>query len=120
MTEPKSRFITWSQITLVFVGVCYILLGIVMVPLFPLMAAEDGAELPPALSWGFGLFILLVSGAFGLLNFVAAWGLGRRAKWAWIMTLILGGIYAPSGCMPFGAFLLYAMLNAEGRAQFDA
>lgn len=116
---PPSRTITWAQVTLVFVGVCYMLLGVVMVPLFPMMAAADGNELPAGLSLIFSLFILAVAGGFGLLNFVAAWGLGRRAKWAWIMTLILGGIYAPSGCMPFGVFLLYAMLNAEGRAQFE-
>ncbi|MCK6505614.1 hypothetical protein L6R53_19815 [Myxococcota bacterium] len=116
---PKSRFITWSQVTLVFVGACYLLLGIVMIPLFPMMAAADGNEVPPAVALGFSLFILVVAAGFGLLNFVAAWGLGRRAKWAWIMTIILGGIYAPSGCMPFGVLLLYAMLNAEGRAQFE-
>ena len=120
MSPSAQRWIGWSRAVLVFVAVSYVFLGIAMVPLFPLMSQEDGSNLPRAFTLGLGLFMLLVCLGIAGVNLLAAWGLGGRKKWAWILTLILGGMYAPTACLPFGVVLLYAMLHKEGREAFDA
>lgn len=115
-----ARWITWTQIALVFVGLCYVVLGLVFLPLFPVLIAADGGDAPPAaFTLALSIIMLLVCLGFGAGNFVVAWGLSRRAKWAWILALVLGGIYAPSGCLPFGVLVLYGMLNGDTRALFD-
>lgn len=111
-----ARWVRITQGTLVFVGLTYFLLGIVMVPLAPFML-ETGEGDPFAMA--FAAVMFLVCAGFGAFNLVVVWGLGSRAKWAWIAGLILGAMYAPSGCMPFGALILYGLLNADGKAEFD-
>jgi hypothetical protein len=113
---------TWvghAQSVLWFVGACYVLLGIVFMPLYGWGMSQD---MPPEVGVPFaivtGLLGLVCCGGFGVVNFVAAWGLGLRAKWAWILTLCLGAIYLTSACLPFGAVLLYAMLEDNGRKLF--
>jgi hypothetical protein len=114
-------WVGYSRMTLFFVGGAYVLLGAAMGLAFPsLLAADPTVDPEVALAMGgtFGVIIFVFCAFFGVLNFLAAFGLGQRAKWAWIMTLILGAIYAPSACLPFGAVLLYGMLNDRTRKAF--
>jgi hypothetical protein len=118
--EPDT-WVTVSQAVLVFCGVSYLLIG-VLGGLGMGLAFSMDPTIDPALGVpfgiGFGVMMFLMGAFFGGLNFVAAWGLKSRAKWAWIMTLVLGAIYAPSGCMPLGMLLLFGMLNDKTRKNF--
>ncbi len=105
-----SPWIKWSRICLIFVGICYCALGIVFSPLLFL-----DPEVPLAFQLLMVALLLVVGVGVGVVNFLAAWGLGRGNKWGWIVTIILGATYAPSGCLPFGVLLLVAMLRKEVR-----
>lgn len=77
---------------------------------------DDSPDAPPAIFGVFlGLFTLVLCGGTGVFNFVAAWALGRGKRWGWISSVILGGIYAPSGCFPFGGLILYGLLQDKVR-----
>lgn len=128
-SDPEERMIeilldpwvTWSRYTLWFCGVAYFLIGLTFGPLMAAPFLLD-PNMPEGLGIGmavvFGLFTLVICGGFGLMNFVAASGLGRGAKWGWILTLVVGAIYLPSGCFPFGGILMYGMLNDRTRKLF--
>ena len=60
-----------------------------------------------------GVLMFVLGGGFGVVNFVAAWGLGARKMWGFIAALVLAAMYLPSGCMPFGAVLGYGLLGHE-------
>ncbi len=113
-------WVRYTRWTLWFCGGVYALLGVVMVPGFAwLMTLEGEAEaLPAPIALGFGLIMLLVGVGFGALNGAAAWGLARGHKWGWILGVVLGGIYAPSGCLPFGVIILYGLLNERVRKAY--
>ena len=115
-TDPWIKF---SVVTLWFCGAIYVLIGLVGV-IFGALPALSSARGGAAFGVLFGGMFLLVGVGCGIGNFVAAVGLARRRKWAWIVTVIIGGIYAPSGCLPFGAILLYAMLRKGVREELEA
>ncbi len=52
----------------------------------------------------------------------AAVGLGRGARWGWLVTIVVGvlNVFPCCLCLPVGGFLLYAMLNDETRGAFAA
>lgn len=110
----RSRLVLW------FCGAMYLLLGVVLGVLFPLGSlADSSSEAPPmVVAVVMGVLMFLVSAGWGLFNFVVAWGLGRGARWAWICGVIIGGIYAPSICLPLGAVLLYGLLNDATRKAY--
>ena len=124
MCSPRNgaRDGTCDGVSLIFTGVCYVLLGAVMgFMLGPIMGLEQRPGAPPmpdAFLTVMGVVMFVMCAGFGAANFVAAWGLARGAKWAWFVTVIVGGIYAPSGCLPFGVVLLYGMLNERTRKTF--
>jgi hypothetical protein len=120
-------WLKWTLLVLRFVGVAYIALGVCMggVLLIPAMFVGS-PDAPPELAdqaivYGvMAPFMLLFSIAIGVVNFVVASALAKRKPWAWIGALILGGIYAPSICLPFGAVILYALLRPGFKDAFDA
>src|SRR5688572_4224084 len=127
--DPEERLIeialdpwvNYSRYTLWFCGVAYVLLGIGLGPLMaaPLFLDPSIPEgMGTGLAIGFTLFSLVLCGGFGLVNFVAASGLGRGAKWGWILSLVLGAIYLPTACLPFGGVLMFGMLNDRTRKLF--
>jgi uncharacterized membrane protein (DUF2068 family) len=66
-----------------------------------------------------GIVVGLIGVGFGALNVVAAWGLGQRRKWAWVVAVILTFLYLPSGCMPLGAVMAWGLLvDAPTRREF--
>lgn len=109
-----TRYILW------FCGATYVLLGLAIGPVLAVLPTlEDNPDAPPfVVSAILGLFATLVSVVVGAVNFVAASGLARGTKWGWILSVILGGIYAPSGCMLFGVLILYGLLNERVRKMY--
>lgn len=111
----RARWILW------FCGVVYLFLGLALGPLATARLITD-PSMPKWMSililLGATLLTFVICGSIGALNLAAANGLGRGSKWAWYATLILGGLYLPSGCCLFGAVLMAAMLNDKTRTLF--
>ena len=113
-SEYDGPWILASQVVLVFTGSLYGLLGVLaggtytLVPL--LLAEEDPAIL---VMIPFGLLMLAMGVGLGALNIGAAWGLGQRRMWAWVVGVILAFLYLPSLCMPLGAVLAWGLLVDE-------
>lgn len=113
----RLEWVRYTRWTLWFCGGVYVLMGLVMAPGFLWLSAHD-SEMQDMPSWFpafMGVFLFVVCAGFGAVNLLAAHGLGKGAKWGWILALVMGGIYAPSGCMPFGALILYGLLNERVR-----
>lgn len=113
--EPyDSPWLMVSCGTLVFTGICYLLMGVSMGGLYTAIPLLIAADDPDALIMlPFGIFIFVLGGGFGVINFLAAWGLWARKMWGFIAALVLAAMYLPSGCMPFGAVLLYGLIGHE-------
>ena len=117
-------WLKWAVVVLHFVGVAYVALGVCVggILLMPMMmtcslgASQDEAVVNAVMA----PVMLLFSVAIGVVNFVVASALSKRKPWAWIGALILGGIYAPSICLPFGAVILYALLRPGLKQAYDA
>lgn len=52
-------------------------------------------------------------------GFLAAWGLGKRKRWAWIVALLVGALYIPNTCLPFGAMVLVTLLRGGFKDAYD-
>ena len=80
---------------------------------------ELGPEAAPFMAGVGGLCIAPIILVVGVLPSVAGIiGLNRGQFWGWLVTVVIGAMYAPSACLPVGAFLLYAMLNDEVRKAY--
>lgn len=120
--EPRDEGDPWPgyvAAALVLAGLGYLVFAVV----FPLLLdfameldRQAGKPTPPPEGRAvmFGVFALLCAG-FAAVNFVGAWGVKKRTKWGWIVGICLGGLYAPSICLPFGAVILYGLLNERTR-----
>lgn len=116
--DPLLRYARWS---LVFCGTMYVLLGLGFSGLFILMPLlEPQKGFPLLFGAVLGFFALLLCAGLGVVNFLVARDLARGRKWAWIGGLILGALYAPSICLPFGVLILYALLRESIRRAFEA
>jgi len=66
--------------------------------------------------------LALACGLVGVLcgwgNFVVARGLDERRRWAWNAALIIGAVYAPSVCLPFGWVILRVVLSDDAKQQY--
>jgi len=115
--QPRSPadfpWVQYTRYTLIFTGIAYVVLGMAIGPLFFFMSQleKNSEEFPPGLAILLGVISFFFCAAFGAVNFVASYGLRTGRKWGWIMSVIIGGLYAPSGCMLFGVLILYGMLN---------
>jgi hypothetical protein len=112
---PRSVWFGIVRGVLIFSGVAYALLGLVMPLVFFSVSAFDPPDSPTWLLWGISAFSFVVCAGFGALNFVAAWGLDRETKWGWIVSLVLAAMYAPSGCFPLGVLMLIGLLQDDVR-----
>lgn len=110
-----------ASLVMFFLGGVYILFGLlfgVVYSAIPFIdSSMDSAE--AAFFVGFGVvFGVLMAAVFGLPMVAGGYGLRQGKMWAWILTVCVGGLFATSACMPFGIFLLYAMLNETTRNAF--
>ena len=97
-------------------GVVYIPVGVFMPALFLEDFVMD--DIAPSRAMVFGaiwIISFLISLACALGNFVVAWALQKRKSWGWVAAIIVGAIYAPSTCLPFGVLILVAMLRSGVR-----
>jgi len=107
-----------TRYVLIFTGACYLLvIGPVIIE-HKFHDAHMSPDFTHALEIGARVVMLAVCGGAAALNFAAAWGLARGKKWAWIMALVLGGLYAPSICMPLGGVILYGLLREPVRRRY--
>lgn len=108
--------------SLVFCGLMYLLLGLVLGPLGGLAflaEADSGGSADGAINAIFAVIMMLVCGGVGIANLVAAWGLGGGSrKWAWFLSIILGFIYVPSGCLPFGLAIVWPLWQQDVKDHF--
>jgi hypothetical protein len=114
-STSRTRSVLW------FCGVVYVLIGILLGPLMSTPITRDPAlssTARVAILAGMTLVSCTTGVGFGVFNLVTAAGLGRGAKWAWFASVIIGAIYAPSCCLPFGAVVLHGMLNEKTRRLF--
>lgn len=98
-------------------GACYLLFGLVIAWIVyqrPTYVEPDTSKLITAGA----VFGVCVGCAVG--NFVVAWALARRKSWAWVAGVVIGGLYAPSGCFVFGLVILYALLRGGVKEAYDA
>jgi hypothetical protein len=125
----SDPWMTWVPILLYVTGAAYVLLGLFAavglafgafaVSQAPTNGAQDTT--PALVIFGVeGVVLLGICGVIGAINIAAGWGFGRGMKWAWFAALIIGAMYTPSACLPFGAALLYGCLNERTRNRFLA
>ncbi len=118
----NDSYFKWAIRSIWFCGTCYLLLGLLcpasMILLYSVAPAGGGDEQIVNLITGIVMFPVGVACAIG--NFVVASALKKRKKWAWIGGLIIGLLYAPSGCMPFGALILYGLLRNGVKQAYEA
>ncbi|MEZ4316756.1 MAG: hypothetical protein R3F61_04615 [Myxococcota bacterium] len=118
--EYDGPWILVSQGVLVFTGGVYLLLGLFtggIYTLLPLLMVNDDPGM--LIMIPFGILMLLLGLVVGGANLAAAYGLGQRTMWGYVIALIMAALYLPSGCMPFGALLAYGLLFDERtRKQF--
>lgn len=120
MNEP-APYLPVAIGSLVLCSLCYVVLGVLLGPLGGMAFLLDDPGSPPmpaAVQLGFSILIVVICLGVALLNCLAAFGLARRAKWAWFLSVILGVMYAPSLCMPFGLAILLPLFSEKTRAAF--
>ena len=101
-----------------FSGVCYMLLGLVMGATF--LAPEFLEAVYGEFGFLLSAMVLLIGVACAVGNFAVAHGLGKRKRWAWVGAVVIGGLYAPSGCFIIGILILVAMLRSGVRESYLA
>ena len=117
----EDPWIGRCRTALFVVGGLFLLLGLVNGPLATLSVWTD-----PDTSVVAATVITLVAsamafclwGLFAAVNFAAAAGLKRGARWGWFLTVGLGLLYLMSCCLPFGVVLLIGTLNENTRTRF--
>jgi thiol:disulfide interchange protein len=90
----------------------YCLLGI---SLFLLSRTADRSE---SLGPGLVAFLLVLTLALAFGVELLVTGLKKRRSWAWIVGLIVCGLYIPSLFLPLGALGLWGLLAAGSRKTF--
>lgn len=100
-----------------FLGAVYLLIGVGTGLLYGgLGLAAEGDEAIGLIVGGVAMFVCVALMSVPML--AAAVGLRQGRMWAWVITVCVGGMFAMSACMPFGVFLLYAMLSQDVRKAF--
>jgi len=92
-------------------AILYLLIGLLAFPL--LTALDESGEATPT-----ALFLLLTCPAMVVGIEAVVYGLRRRKFWAWVVGIILFGLYVPSLFLPLGAFGLWGLLDEGSRAEF--
>lgn len=92
-------------------AVLYLLIGLLMFPLF-MHNDPIGLGLPVAMGLFFFCLVLII----GIES--VAYGLSHRQYWAWVAGLCIFGLYATSLFFPLGALGLWGLLDEGSRDEF--
>lgn len=92
----------------------YLVIGVALIPLFPWLAEDNSGF---ASCYGVFLFVCCAIVA-GAMEVIAA-GLRRRRYWAWVLGVVVFGVYAASLFMPLGIVGLFALFDDETKAIFE-
>jgi hypothetical protein len=110
LTEAVQHRVGMAIVCLHISAVLYLLIGLLMFPLF--MAVGESREATPI-----ALFLLL-SGLVMVAGIeVVVYGLHLRKFWAWVAGIVIFGLYVPSLFLPLGAFGLWGLLDEGSRAE---
>ena len=110
----SGPWIRVNQAVLLFIGAIYLIFGVFLGGIYTILPLVLMADEPDAIVMlPVGILMFVCCGGVGILNLVAAWGLGAHKMWGWVLSLILGAMYIGSACMPFGAVLLYGLVIDE-------
>lgn len=102
--------IAMAVVSLHISALLYLLIGLLMFPLF--MADDTGHGLP------FAVCLLIFCLALSAGIEVVVYGLHQRKFWAWVAGLCIFGMYVPSLFFPLGALGLWGLLDSGSRAEF--
>jgi hypothetical protein len=111
---------TLPRITLVFVGLMYAGLGVLLGPMGGLawMNSGPGTVGPTELDAVFSVIMLVVCMGVAVGNFAIAWGLGAGKRWAWYGAMAFALLYGPSLCLPFGLAIGWPLWNDDVKKHF--
>jgi len=111
-----AGYLLWTLVVIDLLGFLGALAGAIAVG----VQAPDPMDQLPAIVGTVCVGLSLV--VWAVPQIAAAIGLRRGAKWAWYLTIGIGGIYVLTCCpgVLFGAPLLFFMLNDEVREDFQA
>jgi hypothetical protein len=93
-------------------AVAYVLFGIFLLLLPRLVETSE------SYGSGFAVFFLLFCLALAAGIEILVIGLKRRRFWAWIIGIIVSGMYVPSLFLPLGTLGLWGLLAAGSRKSF--
>ncbi|MBN2194463.1 MAG: hypothetical protein JW751_16720 [Polyangiaceae bacterium] len=119
-SRQNERWLLAAEVCLAIVGGCYLLFALgglaaaVVVPFTELPQQDAGA-------WvlvGYGALLCVIGVALTALNFAAMVGVRRRTKWGYVLGLGLAVLYLPSGCLPFGIVIGWALFQEPNRKTF--
>lgn len=96
-------------------AVLYVLLGVGLLVLV-LAIGEAGAA--KSVEFLFVILMFLMCLALAIAIEFVVHGLHYRKKWAWIVGIVMFGIYLPSLFFPLGALGLWGLLDAGSQAEF--
>jgi len=116
------KWVDYSRWVLWFTGGCYFVLGCAVGPVMWWAYSDRSTDTKLAFKIAVcsGISSVVVCSGLAILNILIASGLKKRRRWAWLGAIIIGGLYAPSICLPFGVVLLYGMLQKDVRQAFSA
>lgn len=118
-TDP---WLGWARTVLSLGGFAYLLFALFLGPLMSLQLWLDpnvDTTMAVVFTVVFTVISIVVCGPLSLVQFAASSGLGNGRKWAWFAGLAVGLLYLPScTCFPFGAVILYGLLNEKTRRLF--
>jgi hypothetical protein len=92
-------------------AVLYLLLGLLISWLLLALDTKMDEAMPIVLL----LLFLCLAMAAGIE--VVAYGLRLRKFWAWVLGIVIFGLYLPSLFLPLGAFGLWGLLDEGSRAE---
>lgn len=104
-----SRGILW------FCGFMYLIVGCLSGYNFGSGGLPDAPQWLAVLS---GVLVFGVAAFFALVNFIVANSLANGSKWAWYAGMVLGVLYIPSCCFPFGVLMVAGLVRGPVRQAY--
>ena len=115
VAAARDPLVVAARVALAVCGALCLLFAVWVSAGFPGIDATEAEDAEAALG---RVLVALVVLSVALVNLGAMWGLARGKRWAWIGSVVLGGLYSISCCFPIGVLLLIALLRAPVREPY--